>query len=797
MSAPRQLWPRLHNIQTIAAQMDWARGLRAGVALCAPLVLGDLAGIPNMGWAALGGFEAILADTGGPYRSRMASLATLSLGGAAGLFLGSVTGGDLVWALPTTLLFCFLWSYLGVLGQPFNSAGLLVQVIFICGIGAPTGNWHEALNHAMLLLAGGAWAALLSLLLWPLDAYRPARFAVAACYQELASFLASITELAARPESSGDHPQMPRAPSFPSPLTEWAGNHEPIPAPRRTPQRPALWHRLAKHHQYRIRRAVEAGWQAVASIRAEHQSESAQGNQLVVLLEHADLLIARTIALAEHLEAQSGVDGSGCDTRALASLADLRRAELFVAQLLLRRGQTAAAAQTQRIAVQRLTLQGLPADLESCLGQSKSIQSESIQTKSIQSSPATRFLLAQVKQAASLLDSSIESAALLRLGRTPGFGRAPAIPGSVGQFAYVYARLAELRQGWNLTRVLDQLRANFTHKSQLLRHAARVALVCGLDVALILSLNINHGYWLLMTSLIVLQPHVSGTMRRGLERIGGTVGGGILAAVLAVLLHSQLAIAAALFPLALLSIAILPVSYAAFAFFLTPAFILAWLPFSGDWQLALVRTGNTIAGALISVLAMTFLFPIYERDRAADFLRASLAADRRYLAQLGESWKTQTSSSRLLANARRAAGLAHNDTEESLERLLAESWPRRRPFAQFVAAFVTYLRRFAQSVTALTALDGESEWKLSAPIQGRLALLDRQLQWLEDQTSPEATAIPWPQPEPGPDFAQLQPAIADHPGERLMQRLERQADVLHRQLRTLRQHGWIPGSRKP
>ena len=147
-----------------------------------------------------------------------------------------------------------------------------------------------------------------------------------------------------------------------------------------------------------------------------------------------------------------------------------------------------------------------------------------------------------------------------------------------------------------------------------------------------------------------------------------------------------------LFPLALLALAVLPVSYAAFAFFLTPAFVLAWLPFSGDWQLALIRTGNTIGGALISVLAMALLFPIYERDRTPDFLRASLAADRRYLAQLRENWQGGARSSRLLAQARRAAGLAHNDTEESLERLLAEAWPRRRPFAQFVTAFVTYLR---------------------------------------------------------------------------------------------------------
>jgi len=280
-------------------------------------------------------------------------------------------------------------------------------------------------------------------------------------------------------------------------------------------------------------------------------------------------------------------------------------------------------------------------------------------------------------------------------------------------------------------------------------------------------------------------------MRRSLERIGGTVGGGILAAFLALALHSELATAGALFPLAILALALLPVSYTAYAFFLTPTFVLAWLRHSGDWQLALIRTGNTFVGALISLLAMAFLFPIYERDRAPQFLCASLAADRQYLALLAESWRAKSRSSRMLANARRAAGLAHNDTEESLERLLAESWPRRRPFAQFVAAFFTYLRRFAQSVTTLTALDGDWDWKTSAAVQGRLALLDQRMQWLQDQTSPEPMPAPWP--EPGSIVLRATIPAQDHPGERQLERLERQAEVLHRHLGTLRERGWLPG----
>jgi len=268
--------------------------------------------------------------------------------------------------------------------------------------------------------------------------------------------------------------------------------------------------------------------------------------------------------------------------------------------------------------------------------------------------------------------------------------------------------------------------------------------------------------------------------------------------VLAATLHSQLATAVVLFPMALLALAILPVNYAAFVFFLTPTFVLAWLPFSGDWQLALVRIGNTIAGALISLAAMTFLFPAWERERTPQFLRASIAANRRYLEQLTAGWESgaRGRNSRLLASARRGTGLAHNDTEESLERLLAEAWPRRQPFARFVAAFVTYMRRFAQSVTALAALDGEGAWKQSLKVRSRLELLDKRLAWLEEHTAANAGDSAWPEP----DFRALQsptPNLAppqDHPGERLLQRLERQIEVLYRQLLSLQQYGWIPGA---
>jgi uncharacterized membrane protein YccC len=735
----------------LARRMDWYRGLRAAIALCVPLVLGDLLQQPALGWAALGGFEAIISDAGGPYRIRLGAISTVALGGALGLTVGTLAGNSLVWALPVTILFCFIWSYLAVLGAPFSGAGTLVQVIYICGIGAPSSDVHEAVTRGLGLAAGGLWAAVFSLLLWPLDAYRPARAAVSGCYQDLSSFLDSISQLAGRGGQSA-----------------------------------ALWHRLAQHHQYRLRRSVEQGWQALAAMRARRQAESPQGQQLVVLLEHADLLMARFIAIAEHMESQSGCSSCGpCQAHYLAGLDDLRLVSTWIAEILEdRAGQTMAHAEAQRGRMRRL-----PAFVEGTQCAANS---------------GGRYLADQVAASASLLDSSVDSAALLRIGGPGTARRETKIPqdASQGHSAHVDLRLAQFASDWSLVRVGSQLRANFTGSSLLLRHAARVTIVCGLDVFLIFQLHIDHGYWLLLTSLIVLQPHVSGTMRRGLQRIGGTVAGGILAAVLAIALHSQLATAAVLFPLAVLALALLPVSYTAFSFFLTPTFVLAWLPYSGDWQLALIRTFNTIGGALLSVAAMYFLFPSYERDRAPRFLRASLAADRRYLAQLADNWRTGVRGSRLLANARRAAGLAHNDTEESMERLLAESWPRRLAFAQFVTAFVTYLRRTAQSATVLASLDGDWGWKQSDAVESRLELVVRRLKWLEEQipvAGADSASTPWPEPAVGAHCLLYNAAagVDAHPGERQMERLERQVEILRRQLASLRQSGWLPAVAAP
>jgi uncharacterized membrane protein YccC len=741
MASLADLKGRLSDLSWLK-RMDWFRGLRAATAISSPLLLGYALQQPQFGWAALGAFEAIIADKGGPYRSRIGSLGLLTLGGAAGCLLGTLVGDHLAYAVLATVLWCFAWTYLIVLGEPFASSAVLVQLIYICGLGAPTNDVREAVMRSGFLILGGLWAMLLSLFLWPIDPYRPARFAVSDLYRELASFLGSIHELNLRKQI-----------------------------------RPALWHRLARHHQSRLRRQLEVTRHAVSSVRAESAAETLQGRNLVVLLESGDMLLARSVALSEYMEMTANQDASPCIMRGKSALLLLEQAETWISEALRRKVDHIE----QSCHDYQARLRKIPLEMAQCM--------------SPEDLPG-QFLLNQISDATQMLDTSLESATTVRTGRE---GRPMDEKGDKSEGVPAAKKESTLPHPYRPSRIrLEQLVANWKTDSLMFRHAARVAVVCGINVYVLRWSHISHGYWMMLTSLIVLQPHVGGTFLRSLQRIGGTVAGGIFAALLAVFLHSQLITALALFPLAFFALAVMPLSYTLFCFFVTPTFVLAFLPYVGDWQLAGVRVLDTLFGAVIAMGAMAVLWPALERRRFGLQLQRSLQANQRYLDALTEQWTEQKpgDAARTVAAARRAIGLAHNDTEDSLDRLRLEpSWTSRGGLrggaraTEAAIAFVTYLRRFGQSITTLASLPGEDAWKRSPRVREKLDLMKLGLQALYRALGGEV--VDWEEFAEKFDLREEDLLDQGSSGQRQLARMERQLSVMQRSLVAMARGGLV------
>ncbi|MGF6230590.1 putative membrane protein YccC [Inquilinus ginsengisoli] len=227
------------------------------------------------------------------------------------------------------------------------------------------------------------------------------------------------------------------------------------------------------------------------------------------------------------------------------------------------------------------------------------------------------------------------------------------------------------RRSW-----LAPLRAQLSWRSEVLRHALRCAVATAGAVMLSHILGLPYAYWMAMAVVLVLQPSVATTWPRALERAVGSVLGGALAALLGLVLHTPLALTAAVFPLAIATMAVRPVNYGLFVFFLTPLFVLVIelsQPGASEPALAWMRALYNVLGSAIGVLGGLLLWPSREGRQLRPALAAAIEANGRYAALAFAPDRDEAA----IDAARRAAGLASGNAEAVHGRTLLEAWWQR------------------------------------------------------------------------------------------------------------------------
>jgi len=708
-------------------KLQWKRGLRAGVAVAAAMTMCHVLGLP-IGWAALGAFEAILVDNGGPYRSRLMTITTLMVGGAAACVVGSVSSTPLMLAILVTAAFCFATTFARVISQPIASTSVIVLVLYFAGFGGANHSLSGALSEALQFVMGGAWAALFSLMLWPVDPFRPARLAVAQCYELLANFTAEVKATAPRSEE-------------------------------RDAERARMF-----QLQRTMRLKMEESRKALETTAARTTSRTVRARSLTTLLETADMLFARTIRWTELVEA---AEDEASQRPVVEALHWLSGAERAVSAGLRERPADGGAS---------FAPEGSHS-LEHVLR-----RSEVIARYEHAGSAVLAHLAADEADALQNVEIAFESV------RAVWTGVDVSSKGIAGRAAPANAQQAETTLAAGIAmRWTETVRANWTAQSVMMRHALRLAVVGAADVVVMWAMHIAHGSWLGMTSVIVLQPYGSGTLRKTVQRVGGTIAGGVLAAVLAASIHSQMGIMVVITVTSVLTLATYAVNYAWYSFFLTPTFVLMSLPHLRDWHFAGVRIELTVVGALIAVLAMRLLWPEQEEIALNRLLGRGAAADAAYVEAMVAYWgKSAGEKARadrdLLAPARRRSGLAVADAQETLDRLLLEptiGWRTRNGSSadsgsarESALTFVTYLQRFARAVTTLAVVGSASESSVR-----RVEAVERRLKELSRVLLADGAVRSADEDEPPAVIAEgAESSIA----EQQIRRMERQVGVMER-----------------
>ncbi|GJE15028.1 MULTISPECIES: FUSC family protein [Methylobacterium] len=253
------------------------------------------------------------------------------------------------------------------------------------------------------------------------------------------------------------------------------------------------------------------------------------------------------------------------------------------------------------------------------------------------------------------------------------------------------------------TRYVGPLRQNLTLASPNLRHALRASAVAAPALAATLTYAGAFTHWLVMTVVLTMQPFYAATWQRALERIGGTVLGGLVGAVLAYYATTPLSEAGLILVLSIVGFAARQISYGFFVACLTPLVVLLvelLEPGHSSWEIVAMRAGFTVLGGLIAVASCLVLWPIWEPDQVRQELRRALGGHAAFAEAVLRMPPGPEREAAILATTR-AAGLALNDLEAALSRALQQPRAGHHPEVEAALVADATLRRISARLTVL------------------------------------------------------------------------------------------------
>jgi uncharacterized membrane protein YccC len=695
------------------ARPAYAAGLRAALATVVPLLAAQMFNLSGATWMSLAGFSGALADRGGSYRSRAGTIASVTGFGTLAVLLGAVVSHQLVVAVVLTFAVAVVCGLGRAWGNSGAAVGGSVLNMFVISLAWPALGPSDAFGRGAYTLLGGAWAALLALVLWPIRPYRPARLAMGECYRTLADY---VTQVVRALEST-----VPSDDSLP------AGS-------------------LA------VRAALENVRATLATIRRGRSGETSRGDRLLVLHTTADQMYGNLLALIDTIEAIP--PGARNPRQQTLIVTALREVDLVLRELATRVEEEKQSGVTSvHLSGALLSASLTPIPAAGVTGADASVHE-------------LHYADAQYTHAAALID---------RIATFAGVAAAT-IAALDGATVPTPMTPPEAEEPTEQRPLLAPLRSVLGHDSLVLRHALRLGTVTAAAVLLAGWVGLPRGYWVTITVVIILQPYTGATTLKAVQRVIGTVVGGILTAALGAVFHDARAILVMSFVFAAVSVALLPINYTAFSVFLTPTFVLLAEASAGDWHLAGVRVLDTVVGGALALIGAQLLWPAPEWKRLPTYMAAALRANRDYLRTVVSNFADRSDAAgRRMRDRRRDAALAAVNAEESFQRLLAEHGDTADTLAP-VMTFLTYTRRLSVSIAALAvsrhALDASSTTTLEQFVERASHRLDAAAARLNDD-APDGTSEMPVQMDLQDDLRLADPVL-----QARLARLTRQLDTL-------------------
>ena len=285
---------------------------------------------------------------------------------------------------------------------------------------------------------------------------------------------------------------------------------------------------------------------------------------------------------------------------------------------------------------------------------------------------------------------------------------------------------------------------NLNFRSDIFRHSVRVSIATLAGYIISGFLPFGHGYWILLTIIVIMKPVYSLTKRRNFERLMGTLAGGLVGLLILYFIKDTRVLYVLMILFMIGTYVFIRTNYLVAVTLMTPYVLLVFhLLYPTDFRSILSdRVIDTIIGSAISFIASILIVPSWEHEKITDFMTGALEANIAYFKDVAGAFLGKPVSVHQYKLSRKNAFVALANLSDALSRMLSEPRSKQKNITemhQFVVSnhmLTSHIATLAYYTPTLAARYADAAYQ---PVVDDIVYrLGRDIDILKDKTTAAA-----------------------------------------------------------
>lgn len=249
----------------------------------------------------------------------------------------------------------------------------------------------------------------------------------------------------------------------------------------------------------------------------------------------------------------------------------------------------------------------------------------------------------------------------------------------------------------------NTIKINLNTESVIFRHSIRLTTAFLLSFLIGHALNPDYANWIIVTTMVILRPNYGLTKSRAKSRMAGTILGMIFTLALVYLFNNTIVYGTTAAISLLVGFSYINKNYKIASAGITISILLLYVLNENDSiEIILNRGLYTFIGVLISLFAMYFIWPVWEKENIKDAIKKALIANLNYLKAVNNLYRTKQEADTAYRLIRKDAFIKNGNLNGAFQRLQEEPKSKKNQVSNIYAA-VLLNHSFLSGIAAYSA----------------------------------------------------------------------------------------------